>query len=260
MSMKKITLLTAFVAFAMFAGAQELVTNPGFETWADGKPTGWIFDKTTATLSTETSIVKSGTSSLKVVTTDTYWVTQNITVTPGKTYTLKLSYYIANGDGTDFRIWSNFFNSTTPVTWSKMSLADSLALKGPGGNLTTAYFKDERNEWKTYTYDVTAPQGYTNFSFQVRVYKNATVYLDDFSFMEKITGLTNPSNSKLEAIVSGKNLLITNAVEGSKVEIISALGSIVQTSVIENGKVSIANLQPGIYVVRSGKLTSKIKK
>ena len=257
--MKRITFLSAFVAFVMFAGAQELVTNPGFETWSDGKPTGWIFDKTTATLSNETAIVKSGTSSLKIVTTATYWITQNIAVTPGKTYTLKISYNIAGGDGTDFRIWSNFFNGTTTQTWSVMTLTDSLALKGPGGNVTSAYFKDERNVWKTYTYDVTAPQGFSNFSFQVRTYTGSTVYLDDFSFAEKVTGLSNPSNTKLEAFVSDKNLVISNAVDGSKVEIISALGSVVQTSFIENGKVNIAKLNPGIYVVRSGKLMSKIK-
>jgi len=259
--MKKITLLMAFVACIAFVKAQDnLIVNPSFETWADGKPTGWVFDKTTATLSQEASIVKSGTSALKVVTTATYWITQNIPVTAGKTYTLKLSYYIASGDGTDFRIWSNFFNGTpAAATWHTMSLADSVALKGPGGNLTTAYFPNEVGAWKSYTYDVVAPQNFTNFSFQVRTYTGSTIYLDDFSFMEKTTGLNTPTDTKLQAIVSGKNLLIKNVADGAEVEIFSTVGSKVQSSVIENGKVSIASLNGGLYVVRSGKLTQKIR-
>lgn len=72
------------------------------------------------------------------------------------------------------------------------------------------------------------------------------------------TGLKNVTDSKLEVLVSGKNLLVKNVAEGAEVEIFSAVGSKVQTSAVENGKVSIANLKGGMYVVRSGKLTQKI--
>ena len=72
------------------------------------------------------------------------------------------------------------------------------------------------------------------------------------------SGLSTPKASTLEVLVSGKNLLVKNVVEGSTVEIFSAVGSKVQTSSVENGKVSIANLKGGMYVVRSGKLTQKI--
>ena len=257
--MKKITLLLSFIVCVVFAQAQtNLLTNPGFETWTDGsKPDGWIFDKTTATLSKESTIAKTG-SSLKIAATGTYWVTQNIAVTPGKTYTLRLSYYIGGGDGTDFRIWSNFYklNETTQV-WNTMTTTDSLALKGPGGNTTTAYFPNETGEWKTYTYDVIAPAGFTNFSYQVRAYTSSTVYLDDLFFGERITGTSNPTEDALQAFVSGKNLMIQNAVEGSKVEIYSALGSKLQTSTLEDGKVSLDNLSKGLYVVRIGKKAQK---
>jgi len=73
------------------------------------------------------------------------------------------------------------------------------------------------------------------------------------------SGLNTTTESKLEAFVSGKNLLIKNIAEGSEVEIFSAVGSKVQTSAVENGKVSIANLKGGMYIVRSGKLTQKIR-
>lgn len=72
------------------------------------------------------------------------------------------------------------------------------------------------------------------------------------------TGTSNPSSSnELSAFVSGKNLMIKNAVEGSKVEIYSALGSKVLTSTLEDGKVSLDNLSKGLYVVRIGKKAQK---
>lgn len=72
------------------------------------------------------------------------------------------------------------------------------------------------------------------------------------------SGTKNLSTDKLHAIVSGKSLLISNIAEGSTIEIYSALGSKVQSSTLENGKVSLNNLSKGMYVVRAGKLTQKI--
>ena len=71
------------------------------------------------------------------------------------------------------------------------------------------------------------------------------------------TGTSNPSEDALQAFVSGKNLVIKNAVNGSTVEIFSALGSKVQTSVLEDGRVSLENLSKGLYIVRIGKDTKK---
>lgn len=260
--MRKFTLLSlTFLVSTLSLFAQtNLVTNPGFETWTDGsKPDSWIFDKTTATLSKESSIVKSGSASLKIVTTATYWVTQNVPVTPGTTYTISLNYYIGAGDGTDFRIWSNFINiNGTTTTYNKMSLTDSLALKGPGGNTTTGYFADEKGAWKTYSYTVTAPAGYNYLQFQVRTYTGSTIYLDDFSVTAgSTTNTTNPSANSTIAYVSGKDLVITNVANQSAVEIFSALGSKVKSATIENGKVDISDLSKGLYIVRSGKLTQK---
>jgi hypothetical protein len=256
--MKKITLLLSFVACVVFANAQELIVNPGFETWTNGtSPDNWTFDKTTATLSKETTIVKNGTTSLKVVSTGTYWVTQYIPVTAGKTYTLSLNYYIGGGDGTDFRIWSNFCNiSGSTYTFSPMSSADSLALKGPGGNTTTAYFPNVTGSWQSYTYNVTAPAGYSYFQFQVRTYTGSTVYLDDFSFSEKITGLSTPSAEALNVKVAGKTLTVTNSLSSS-VEIFNTVGAKVQSLQLVNGSADL-NLGKGLYIVRVGNKSAKI--
>lgn len=269
--MKKITFLLSFIACVVFAQAQtNLLTNPSFETWTNGTaPDGWTMGTTAfATVTPSTTIFNDGAKSFKVTAAatngGTYTVSQIVPVTPGKTYTLKMSYYIENGDGTDARIWSVWLNAGTTNTYATLSHADSLLLCGPGGG--AAYFADERGVWKNYTCDVIAPAttgGTTNlpitsFSFQFRTYKTpAVVYWDNMFFGEKTTGFNDLGTDKLQALVSGKNLLIKNVIEGSNVEIYSALGSKVQTSTLENGKVSLSNLAKGMYVVRVGKLTQK---
>lgn len=71
------------------------------------------------------------------------------------------------------------------------------------------------------------------------------------------SNVINPSASKFQALVVGNDLQIKNVANGATVEIFSALGSKVQTSVLENGKVSVDNLSKGMYIVRVGKNTQK---
>lgn len=71
------------------------------------------------------------------------------------------------------------------------------------------------------------------------------------------TGLNSPDANSFKAIVSGSDLVIKNVANGSTVEIFSALGNKVQTSVLENGKIELNNLSRGMYVVRVGKSTQK---
>jgi hypothetical protein len=255
--MKKITLLLSFVVCAMFANAQtNLLANSSFETWESSVATGWTLQTpANGTTTAETVKIKDGSKSLKIVTTGTFQVWQVVPVTPGKTYTLSLSYYIESGDGTDARIWSNFKNGTAFLTNDELGTVLLNQLKGPD-NL---YFADEKGSWKTYNLEIVAPSMATDFAFEFRTYTAATVYWDNFFFGEKVTGLNTPSASKLELIVSGKNLLVKNLADGSEVEIFSAVGSKVLSAAVENGKVNIANLKNGMYVVRSGKKTQKIR-
>ena len=264
--MKKITLLMAFVACVVFAQAQtNLLVNPSFETWTNGVPDGWTLGNTAYATSTEnTSLFNDGAKSLKVTAAaangGTYIVSQIVPITAGKTYTLSMSYYIETGDGTDARIWSDWCNvvAGSSTTYAALSHADSVLLMGPGGG--SAYFPDVKGAWKTYTAEVTAPaSGYNSFSFQFRTYKTpAVVNWDNMFFGEKVTGLDDLSVESLQAVVSGKDLLVKNAIDGSTVEIYSAVGSKVQSSVLENGRINLNDLSRGMYVVRVGKLTQKI--
>jgi len=268
--MKKITLLLSFIACVVFAQAQtNLLANPGFETWTNGTaPDGWTLGTATAAaISPSTSIFNEGSKSFKVLPTTvvasqaTYSVSQIIPITAGKTYTLKMSYYIETGDGTDARVWSDWCNvvTGTTTTYAALNHADSVLLMGPGGG--AAYFPDVRGVWNTYTCDVVAPAtGFNSFSFQFRTYKTpAVVYWDKMFFGEKIAaGLSTTTTTPLIISVKGNVLSANDIADGSTVEIYSTLGTKVQTSTLQNSAIQLNNLSKGLYIVRVGNQSSKI--
>jgi hypothetical protein len=71
------------------------------------------------------------------------------------------------------------------------------------------------------------------------------------------TGFSSPSINALKVNVLKNKLFIKNATDGSNVEIFNALGAKAQTSQLVNGSVDL-NLSKGLYIVRVGKLTTKI--
>ncbi len=178
--MRKYLLFTMFLVLSCAMPAQNLLVNPGFETWTTGKPNGWSVSNSTNISPNLTNFIE-GTKSCNVnveQANTTFSIYQNVAVTAGKTYTFKVSYFISRGDGTDARILSYFKNSAGKAI--PMSLDDSLALKGPGGN--NGYFITELGVWKTYTCNVVAPVGATTFVFYVRSAPYSNVTWDNFSF------------------------------------------------------------------------------
>jgi len=73
-----------------------------------------------------------------------------------------------------------------------------------------------------------------------------------------ISGTDNPTTVDFNAIVSGKNLIIKNIEDGSTVDLYSTLGAKVQTSTLQNSSIRLNELPKGLYIVRIGKLSSKI--
>lgn len=171
--------------------AQSLLTNGGFETWAGGggggaTPTGWTITQAAGTITQNTTLHNEGTSACRVVAANNnYTLSQSVSVTAGKTYTLRVSYYIETAitGGKEARINCNFRN--TGGTGIVLAKEDSMGLIGPGG--TTAYFPSVTGAWKTYTYDVVAPTGATTFFLSVVTARGATVSWDNFSFAENTT-------------------------------------------------------------------------
>ncbi|WP_163222726.1 hypothetical protein [Bacteroides sp. 214] len=269
--MKKITFLLSLVLCFAFANAQtNLLTNGSFEDWASGTPTGWsvIGSPSKYTITAETSIVLDGTSSAKLDVPTTAsgtisWSQSIASLTPGKTYTLSMSYYIESGDGTDARIWCNFKSGDTFFTDAEL-LATGLypILRGPGNESSSgsSYFPDKKGAWETYTVDVTVPLNADGLDFQFRTYKGAVVYWDKFSFAEK-TG-TNVENSKVDSptfYFAGNTLCVDNVADGTVVEIYSALGAKVLTSCVSGNTVDLnVSLTKGIYIIKAGNYTQKI--
>ena len=268
--MRKITLLFSFLAFAFISHAQtNLVVNPSFEEWTDGKPTPWYVVGSTPptgyTMSSDGSITLDGVASCKMdvpsTASGTISVAQSVSIVAGKTYTLSMSYYILSGDGSDARIWANFKTGTTFFAEAALVATGLYSkLRGPGNENSSgsAYFPDEKGAWKTYTIEFTAPANADGFDFQFRTYRGAVVYWDKMSLMEKTTGTSNISENSFKAIVSGKTLKFENVNNGTTVEIFSSIGNKVLATQLENGTISLNNIPKGLYIVRVGKETQKI--
>lgn len=262
--MKKITFLLAFVACVAFANAQTetvyLETCGTLDVSISGDPnyrpkvelyTGW--DKS------------SPISYSRTTTLDGYADVR-------KTSTTTNHIWFPSAKGSDFII-----SNIPAVGFKNLKLSFDVATNGVtgsdankvavyvNGTLLTGIPSQTFSATNTFVNVVDLPiasADVINLKFEYTAVTNPTnigYRIDNFKITgEKATGLSTPKASTLEVLVSGKNLLVKNVVEGSTVEIFSAVGSKVQTSAVENGKVSIANLKGGMYVVRSGKLTQKI--
>ncbi len=268
--MKKTLLILSAVICSLIINAQtNLLTNPSFEEWTDGVPTGWsiVGTPTGYTVSEETTIVLDGEKSFKVdvpsAASGTISWSQSISsLTPGETYTLSMSYYIASGDGTDARIWCNFKAGDSFFADADLQATGQYSkLRGPGNENSSgsSYFPDEKGEWKTYTIDVTMPDKADGFDFQFRTYKGAVVYWDKCSFTEKNTsGYVNPTFNNPSFYVSGNELIVNNLTQGTVVEFYNALGAKVQSQVYSGNAIPLSDLAKGVYVIRAGKFTQKI--
>lgn len=259
--MKKITLLLSFIVCVVFAQAQTetiyLETCGTLDVATSGTPgyrpkveayTGW--DKTAPITYTRTLALDGYADVRKTSTTTNHiWFPATkgsdliISNIPAAGYTnLKLSFdvatnAVASADANKVAIFVNGTQITgiPSQTFSAINTFISVNdLSIPSANQITLKFE----------YSATS---------------NTVGYrLDNFKIAgDKLTGVNSPSADALQAFVSGKNLMIKNAVEGSTVEIYSALGSKVQASTLEDGKVSLDNLSKGLYVVRIGKKAQK---
>ena len=197
--MKKILFTVTLQLAALALPAQEMLVNGGFENWTAGKPNGWNVTNTINIVQNALNFNEGATSAKVInVTTGNFNINQSIAVTPGKTYSVSLSYYIQQGDGTDARLNCYFRDASNKAI--KWSLADSLALKGPGGN--GSYFPNVLNAWKTYSYDVVAPANASTFMFYVVTGSYATVSWDNFSFKLNSTPTVYSSANALSGSIS----------------------------------------------------------
>ena len=223
--MKKITLLLSFIFCVLFTQSQNLVANGGFETWTDAVTPAPNWTPTLATgqsFAKESVIIHSGLFSVKSISGSSASGTAKlitkpyIVVTAGQTYTFSFWYY-TDASTTNLtaglRMWGYWENPDgSNGTFDQTGLEPTVYI-----DLTSSI-----GSWKQFSVDITAPTGSGQLELDLRFYKSTTLYIDDVSLISKITDVTNTKMNNLNVYVSGRNLNIINAPNGSIVNIYSS--------------------------------------
>ncbi|MBI9036799.1 MAG: choice-of-anchor J domain-containing protein [Bacteroidales bacterium] len=187
--MKKTLLFTILSIFllsgAFIAKSQNQVLNGNLEAWTDpNTPTDWTKAEN---ITQATDLVHGGTySAMHTSASSSKDLQQNVmTITGGQTYEISYWYY-DNDPEASTRIWSYWLeNETTTLTDN----ADELR---------SSEYSVDNPDWINYSVTLTAPANATGFRFEVRVYKQGTVfggsvYYDDFSITSS-TPAPEPTN------------------------------------------------------------------
>ncbi|SMO57289.1 Por secretion system C-terminal sorting domain-containing protein [Saccharicrinis carchari] len=240
----KQTLLLLAVLFSVGSIAQNLVVNGGFETWDDETtPLNWDHVEN---VTQETTIVHSGTYSAKH-TGGIKDLGQYLPVTGGETYVVSIWYYTIEADGTDSRIWAKWADS------EKTTIKDEATedqLQGPNNGYFPTF-----GQWAEYSTTVAAPASAAFLYLEVRTYRDAITYWDDFSVTEdNATGMG--SNNAASTLVYPNPFANSLRISDSGivlVEVINSVGQLMsQTKGNSTDKLVIPtnNLAKGIYIVK----------
>ena len=257
--MKKIFTLLSVVALGISANAQNLLTNPGFESglapWAAGTGTGY----TAPTISTTDVHSGSNAAGYTSVTATTGFY-QNIPVTEGKTYVITF-WYKATGNATDgrSRIWSVYKDASGAAVYTT---ADASTDQFRNNNKYLA----NAAAWTKYTAEMPAGTGVTNLDVALRAYKDCTLFLvDDVSVEDKSTMGTIDVKEfdkkvKMNTLVSD-NLTLIELPSKSTVNIYSVDGKLVSSNRVNSGEsINVSKLQKGNYIVTVEDGTNKVSR
>ncbi len=244
--MKKIISLVLFTFIVTIASSQNLVINPGFESWDKiTRPSGW----TTAESCTKDSVsMVSGAYSCNQTcsTTTSKCLGQSLGVIPGREYQLTFHYRTsASTTGNGCRIWCYWKNS------SGASISDPAT-----DNILrpSKYLKSEI--WQQFSITVTAPSEAVTFYLEVRTYPNSSANWDDFVFAETI--LNNSEQISGKQIIVYPNpacsmLYISNLHKAKRIDIQYLTGTDAFSCIVPDSpqiSIPLADFQPGIYLIR----------
>lgn len=241
--MKRVIFFVLFAVSTIQLCSQNLLINPGFETWQKiNKPAGWT---TALGALKDSAIILSGNYSCRqTATTDSRELGQVIPVTGGSLY--RISFWYRNepaGAGNGCRIWSNWKD----VNDSPITDGTSLPL------LHSGYLKSET--WKQYTADVSAPANAAYFNLIIRTLPNSVTYWDDIVFEESVP--TNRNEVSIDDIRIYPNpasnyLIISNIQNIQSIEIQTITGIKLWSSGInseESIMIPLHGFKDGIYIV-----------
>ncbi len=156
--------------------AQEMLLNPGFESWTGGVPDSWQVESA-VNVASEEDTVHSGVFSvaLEATSSSNRGIYQLVPVTEGTTYVFSVFIYAENGTN-DLGIYVNWLDSGGGV------------ISGEG-----TFYNSASGEWENVTSgDITAPAGAVTARCRIRCYANSMLggYADDASFMISGSGPT----------------------------------------------------------------------
>lgn len=258
--MKKIYTFLSVVAatVAVNAQSQNLVVNPGFESWVGEVPTA--YDPYTGPngspsinnfVAQESNIKHGGEFSLRHTSQSgtQYLEGEEIPVVPGNSYTISY-WFLDNDDAAASRMWSAWLNS------EYSPLSDAI-----NAEIRVDEYSKNNPEWVPQTFTVTAPAGAAFLRFQVRTYKQTNtsfggfIYYDDFSVIDNsVNSVGKNEISDLKMFpnpLNGNVLNITSATGAEKaVAVFDVLGKQVFSGATTNNVVTLNNLTTGIYIVK----------
>lgn len=252
--MKKIFTILGVTSVAIISAQTNLVPNPGFETWADGKPTEWfignnvvVSQSTTAHSGTYSAGLESPATSNRTISPAT-----DIPVDVAKTYVFS-GWYLDNTPNARFRYWNQFRN--TQDTGSN--------------NMQGTEYSVDSPEWVFFTAEAMPNATATVARPGLRVYpeNNAgggIILFDDIMFYDKasmsvLTAGDFDKQVKMNTVVANELKLILPM--KSTVNIYSVDGKLVSSNRVESGNsVNTSSLVKGAYIVTVDNGTAKVSR
>lgn len=239
--MKRHIFLVLFLITVICSYAQNLVTNPGFETWQKvNKPNGWT--SALGCLKDSVIILSGNYSCRQAATSDSRELGQLIPVSEGSLY--RISFWYRNeSSGNGCRIWSNWKDNEGNAIDDDVSLP----------LLHSGFLKSE--SWKQYTADVTAPPTATNLNLIIRTLPNSVTYWDNVVFEESVATYNNElisHNIRIYPNPASDHLTISNISNMQLIEIRTLTGTKIWTSGITGEErliVPVSGLKNGIYII-----------
>ena len=233
-----------FIAIAFAGNAQNLVTNPTFDSgltgWTAGPSTSYALPNLVTADGSDT------TNSVQYVATATTGFYQEIPVTAGSQLVISF-YYKSSGDGSDSRIWSNYKDASDAIIYQD-------ATTGNDPLRTNNLYLPDAAAWTLKSITVTAPANVTKLVLAFRAYNGGTVSFDQISVVQTILNVKQNEISGLNMYpnpVKNGNLYITsNSSEAKSVEIYDILGKQVLNAKVSNNTVNVSNLKGGAYIVK----------
>lgn len=275
--MKRITLIKSLMlaAFAGFCGtaslnAQNLVaTNPGFEEWVGGVPTGYTLTMATGSTITQESTIKyEGSSSAKIVHNGKSGAgkivyTPKVPVEAGK-YIFSFKYYLDPASGTVnvLRHWG-YMNDVNglqiAVADPNIAQYDAVTTMLQTNGASTAGYLDTpvAGTWVTSETALDIPFAGT-LQLEIRCYKTFVGYIDNISLVKD--GSTGLNVEKVSTgIYTNDKKVYVPATVGEKIIVTNSLGQVLSVFAAHDGMNELSNLpQKQILIVKAGNKVAKV--